>query len=131
MPNVNDMHPSNYLKASDLDDEDLTLTMKAVKQESIGQGAQAEEKWILYFKGQDKGLVLNKTNTTTIAKLYGDDTDGWLGKRITLFATQVDFQGRQVDAIRVKNKAPKEAARPEKAPAGVTAEDESDEDIPF
>lgn len=130
MPNVNEMHPSKYFKASDLEDDEMTVTMKTVKQETVGQGAQSEEKWVLYFRGQEKGLVLNKTNTTTIAKLYGDDTDSWAGKRITLFPTQVDMQGRQVDAIRVKNKAPKETAKAAAAAAGADGGDDN-EDIPF
>jgi hypothetical protein len=135
MPTLSEMHPSKWLSAADLDEEDLTVTMKRIEQERIGQGSQADDKWVLYFKGQDKGLVLNKTNAKTIAGLYGDDTDNWMGKPITLFPTQVDMQGKQVDAIRVRNKPPKaKASKPEKTAeaVGATADSDDDgEDIPF
>lgn len=135
MPRVSDMVPSKYLKAADVEDSPV-LTIADVKEESIGQGAQADNKWILYFAEEEKGLVLNRTNINTIAGLYGDDTDDWEGKKITLFATQVDFQGKQVDAIRVRNKPPKarepKATKSDPAPvAAAPAVDPDSDDPPF
>ena len=86
MPSMNDLFPSNYLKAADFE-EDATLTIKALRQEKIGQGKDADDKWILFFKEEKKGLVLNKTNANTLCKLYGDDTDDRIGKQVTLLAT--------------------------------------------
>jgi hypothetical protein len=57
---------------------------------------------IVFFQGAEKGLVLNKTNANTIAGMYSPETSNWIGKQVTLFPTQVDFQGRQVAAIRVR-----------------------------
>jgi hypothetical protein len=122
------MMPSNWLKAQDLEDEDLAVTISAIKQEEIGQGGQTEWKWVLYFQGLEKGLVLNKTNATTIGKLHGEYTDDWMGKRITLYPTEVDFQGQRVQAIRVKNKVPK-AARDR--PAKSRPDADEDDEAPF
>lgn len=134
MPRVSDMVPSKYLKAADVE-ESPVLTISHVKEETIGQGAQADKKWILFFEEEEKGLVLNRTNINTIAGLYGDDTDDWEGKKITLFATQVDFQGKQVDAIRVRNKQPKtreaKPAKTEPAPAPAPTVDPDDDQPPF
>lgn len=127
------MIPSKYLKASDAEDSPV-LTISHVKEESIGQGAQADMKWILFFEEEEKGLVLNRTNINTIAGMYGDDTDDWEGKKITLFATQVDFQGKQVDAIRVRNRPPKtKEAKPAKPAATAPAAeiDPDSEEAPF
>lgn len=106
MARLGDMFPSKYLKADDCD-PDLVLTMSEVKMETVGQGDEADYKPVLHFHETEKGLVLNKTNSTSIAKLYGDETDAWEGKKVALFATEVDFQGKQVMAIRVRLKAPK------------------------
>lgn len=131
MPRVSDMVPSKYLKASDVEDSPV-LTISHVKEEVIGQGAQADKKWILFFEEEEKGLVLNRTNINTIADLYGDDTDDWEGKKVTLFATQVDFQGKQVDAIRVRNKQPKTKERPAKPePAAAAPATHPDDNPPF
>ena len=100
--NIDTAFPSNYLKAADIE-EDTTLTITDVKVEKLGD----DERPIVYFEEQDKGLVLNKTNANTIKGMYTSDTDNWLGKKITLFATEVDYAGKQTMAIRVRMRAPK------------------------
>lgn len=114
MPRISDMIPSKWLAAADLDDAGDHYTITDVRQEEVAKG---EYKWIVFFAETTKGLVLNKVNTRTIGQLLGDDTDDWLGHKITLFPTQVDFQGQTVDAIRVRNRLPKppKPAAPAKA----------------
>jgi hypothetical protein len=55
---ISEEFPSQYLKASDLGGRDIRVTMGRVEREKIG----TDNKLVLYFKGKDKGLVLNKTN---------------------------------------------------------------------
>lgn len=95
--------PSKYLKAGDLGDNDVILVMDRVEMEEVGQGDDAKELPVLYFKKVDKGLVLNKTNSNVIENLYGDETDDWHDEEICLFATMVDFAGKSTPAIRVKS----------------------------
>ena len=109
MPNVNDMFPSKYLKASDVGDTDLALTIVAVDEETIGQGSDADIKSVVYFSETPKGMVLNKTNAKAIASLYGDESDDWAGNQIRLYATEVDFKGEQMLALRVRLRAPQPA----------------------
>lgn len=136
MPRVSDMIPSKYLKASDFEDPRI-LTIADVKEEVLGRGVDAENKWVLYFAEEEKGLVLNKTNINTIADLYGDDTDDWENKKITLFQTQVDMQGKQVDAVRIRNKPPKvketKTTKSDPAPVAAAAPtvDPDSDDPPF
>ena len=47
-------------------------------------------------------MVLNKTNAMKIAELHGNETNDWYDKIIEIYAAEVDFQGRSVDAIRVR-----------------------------
>lgn len=114
------------------------MTIDSVQMEDMGSG---EMKPVIYFRGKDKGLVLNKTNANTIAGMYGPDTQGWQGRGITLFPTQVDFQGRQVAAIRVRMQPPSNGGQ---QPAGddwadnlppatnqPAPDDMADEDVPF
>ena len=110
--------PSKYLKASDLNDQDLIVTIRDCDMEDIGIIGKKEVKPVLYFKETAKGLVLNKTNASVIEKLYGDDTDAWLGKPIALWPNHdIEFQGEVVSAIRVRAKAPV-ADAPRAATAG-------------
>ncbi len=133
MPKLNEMFPSRWLKASDFEDGDQVMTISDLKTEKIGQGRDADDKWVLFFEEDEKGLVLNKTNTNTIAKLHGDDTDEWIGKQVTLFATEVQFQSEMVEAIRIRSKPPRQAKAktapaPAKAKMVVTREPGDDDD---
>lgn len=129
---IGEAFPSEYLKASDLQGRTVKAVISNVEMKDIG----SDHKPVLYFKGKEKGLVLNKTNANTIALVYGDDTQDWDGGEVELYPTRVDFQGRQVDAIRVKipPRRPGAAAAPAAPSAGNGATrtgDPIDDDIPF
>lgn len=125
---VSQAFPSNYLKAADLQDRAVRVTISGYKMEAIGE----DQKPVIYFKGKEKGLVMNKTNANNIAAEYGDDMDMWQGKDIVLFSAWVDFQGKSVEAIRVRKPQPKDqegapAPQPKQpAPAG-----DMNDEIPF
>lgn len=126
---VSQAFPSNYIKAADLQDRSVRVTISGYKMEAIGE----DQKPVLYFKGKEKGLVMNKTNANNIAAEYGDDMDMWQGKEIVLFSAWVDFQGKSVEAIRVRKPQPKDqengaapAQQKQPAPAG-----DMNDEIPF
>ena len=105
MANINDSFPSKYLKAADIEGTP-TVTIADIAFEAVGK--ENEIRPILYYEGEAKGIVLNKTNATNISKLYGYETEDWLGKSVMLGATFVDFNGQSVEAIRIY--PPKRAA---------------------
>lgn len=110
---ISEAFPSNYIRAADLQGRNVTVVMDRVEVEEVGSG---EHKPVIYFQGKEKGLVLNKTNANNISLAYGDDTDAWTGGELILFPTMVDFQGRTVEAIRVKV-PPRRPAAPLARPA--------------
>ncbi len=99
----NDVYPSRFLKAEDLDDE-LTLTITKVEMIDLeDKQGQSQQKPVVYFKEVQKGLIVNKTNWKLITESTGEeDSDNWTGKQITLFTLDVDAFGDIVAAIRVK-----------------------------
>ncbi len=102
--NYKSLFPSNYLSAEELEDGDKVFTIKSVEMEPVGQ--EKQEKPVLNFDGSEKGLVLNKTNANVIASLYGSNIEDWVGKAITLYATEVQYQGKTTMGIRVRAKKP-------------------------
>lgn len=126
--NVNDIFPSKYLKASDLENQERTVRITEWSIEQLGD----ESKLLLTFSGVKKGLICNKTNADRLAHLYGPDTDGWIGKEIVLYPEMVNFRGKVTEAVRVK--APIRRSTPTKPPA-VTGPVFNDtyvpEDVPF
>jgi hypothetical protein len=132
MPNINDSFPSNYLKASDIRGAEPIVTIDHVAFEPVGR--TKEMKAVAYFKGKEKGLVLNKTNATKICSIACSQlTEDWDGVRIKLYATETEFAGEMTECIRIKA-APANGARqaaPPPPPPTVPNEALTDDDIPF
>mgnify|MGYP001609525779 CR=1 FL=1 len=104
--------PSRYLKSEEIE-HDLTLTIKKVVLETMETKDRGEQsKPVVYFVEQPKGFVCNKTNWSIIARAYGDESDDWAGKQITLGVMDVEAFGDVVSAIRVRP-----PAKPRKGPA--------------
>ena len=139
--NFNDLYPSSYLKASDLQGRAVRVTIESLSIEDL----DTERKPALHFQGKQKALILNKTNGSILASQFSPETDGWVGKPIELYPDKVAFQGQIVDCIRVRVPVPpaqpaapqpatvygdQHAGQPQPAPAGVPAIN-TDEDIPW
>jgi hypothetical protein len=133
--NILDYYPSDYLRAADLHGKSPVVTILRVSEDEVG--ANRDLKPIIFFEGKDKGLILNKTNSTSLADMFGGETENWIGERITLFETSVSYQGKTVPAIRIRM-APRGRAA-EAANAAIeraqqkasTAAELIDDDIPF
>jgi hypothetical protein len=132
--NVDEIFTSKYLKASDLQGKEVTVTIAKVGVESLNDG---ERKPSLHFVGKDKGMLLNKTNTNRIATMYGKEMNEWVGKKVTLAAEWVDFKGETVEAVRVQMRG-RPGAPPDAPPAHMPPPPQSpadygslDDEIPF
>jgi hypothetical protein len=138
--NIDTAFPSKWLKASDLGENAPVVTISHVAMEQVGREQDAHP--VVYFVGKNKGVVLNKTNAKAIAAIVGSaETDDWAGHKVQLFSMLVEFQGEQMQAIRVKTprtaapRVAKPAAKPTPAPepdydsAGSEAFD--DDAVPF
>jgi hypothetical protein len=133
---ISSAFPSKFLKAADLMGRNITVEIDRVEMDDVG--GDDGDKPILYFKGKEKGLVLNKTNAQTISLVYGDDTDDWAGGKLLLFEAQVSFQGKNVAAIRVRIPPVKPAQQQQRQAAPPPAEtvvtsgtNDIDDEIPF
>ena len=74
---INDLFPSRFLKAADLNGQRRIVTIKKVTREELGKGK--EKKAVVYFGEAKKGLVLNVTNARKIAAVTGSEViDQWL-----------------------------------------------------
>ena len=74
----NQVFPSRWLKAADLEPHGETVTILKVTMEEIGE--ERERKPIMTFDETDKELVVNVTNWNSIAELTGEeDSDDWPG----------------------------------------------------
>jgi len=103
MPTLDQLFPSTYLKAADLNGNSKVMQIERVSVDSVG----GEEKPVISFLNASKRLVMNKTNARTIASVTGsENTDSWTGAVIRLFVTPVDVRGEMKMAIRVHPEHP-------------------------
>ena len=116
---ASDFDKSKYLKAEDLKAE-KKFRIKAVTVEEVGE--KKEQKLVVWFTNDERGLVLNKTNNRTIRNAFGDDTKAWEKMIIVIFPTMVDMRGKLTPALRVRIPPPKQTAAaapaPKPAPSG-------------
>lgn len=131
MPHWRTMIEKDHLGAWDLvgpDGKPKEFTLEIARVDSkllkTVQKPKGHRKCVVTFKGARKQFVCNTTNAQTIESLYGAETDGWVGKRVTLYQADVrDPNGRgTVKGIRVKSRAPS-------GPAETVPEREVDEDM--
>jgi hypothetical protein len=125
---VSDAFPSDYLKASDIGNNQIKVLISHVEMRDVGD----DTKPVVFFQNKKKGVVLNITNANAIAQYYGDDMDRWAGHEIVLFTMMVSFQGRMQPGIRVRIPASDERTAPLPSPAPAQrSENPADPDIPF
>lgn len=87
-----------------------TVTIRAVPLEKVeqlkdddgGGPAKMRDRWIVYFEESQRGWVMNRTNAICLAALFGDDVEGWVGHKVTLYATPVQVGPKKDLGIRVK-----------------------------
>ena len=124
MATANERYPSTFLSSADVADGDLPVTITAVTTELVGP--RQEEKTVVHFQEEDRGLVLNKTNWFAIANALGKPDDAyWTGGKVTLVHEMVQYSGKMVPSIRIRP-AVQQAAAVQSADLPV-----ADADIPF
>ncbi len=126
---LDQMFPRRYATGEDLQGKAVTLTITKITRERMHPQANAPEveKWVLYFKEAHKGVVLNRTMAYQISDfLCSEETDDWLGKRITLYPQPMTVAGKKVVALRARA-AQSSPAAGEAIPASL-AEEEDDEE---
>lgn len=102
----------DYLGSHNLEDgEEMILTIAKFEGEEmvIKVGGKANEmtaKQVLYFEENVPKMIINITNGTAIATMYGAHPDGWIGKQIQVYATPVKAFGKTAPALRIRDTKP-------------------------
>lgn len=113
---TNDMFPSDYIQAKkDLveDGQPVDLAVEITGFETVIFDNEDQEKYVLLFGHIERKLILNKTNYNTMLDLHpADDTDEWVGAKITLFAAEVQYMGKTTWGTRIRLTVPKEVGGP-------------------
>lgn len=111
MPHWKSMYDSKWVTSFDLQGRDVTVVIDRVEAGKVQNKDKEEKKPVIWFRGASKPFASNKTNSKTIAGMYGNDTKDWIGKAITLYPTMTKLGREDVDCIRVRPTVPKQKAQ--------------------
>lgn len=134
MANIHDVFPSKFLKASDLKGSRPILVFERVEIEEMREG---EEALVAYFRGREKGMVINKSKAGILASIYGPETENWVGEYVQLYETTVDFKGKRTPSIgiQIPTKAEQRAFEEQQKGKGATVPKQpapaGDDEVPF
>lgn len=110
MPAYESLFTGKYLASADLGTSEPTVKIARVVPEMVEGGEDEKTKktqkdrkrWIAYFDGKEKGMLLNRTNCILLAALAkSNKTEDWAGHSITLGARDVKLGGETVKGLRI------------------------------
>lgn len=100
---VADMFPSKWLKKEDVANP-VTATIARITQEEMNDdGGGKVLKHIVYFNGNIKPMVLNKTNALIVSTFLGDDPSTWVGRSVEIYADPtIQMKGKITGGLRMR-----------------------------
>jgi hypothetical protein len=88
-----------FLKGEDLEEGERTVvTIKTAEEVNFPSGDTVP---VLSFLELDQKLTLNKTRIKKLVEILGEDTDEWIGKKISLYQVDVQYQGKTMPGVAV------------------------------
>jgi hypothetical protein len=87
-----ELYPSRFIKADHLLKGPQTYTIKSVVIQELESEKGFEKKAIVSFAETEMDWVCPTVNGVCLRAMFGDDLDDWVGKRVTLYATDKIMQ---------------------------------------
>lgn len=113
------LFPEIYLSGEDFAGKEVVVTIYRVQAEKLRDSTGAEEPHLLvYFEeardaaaereqpNSEKRWVITKPCARILVRMLGKETDGWIGKRVTLYTEFGKWFGVERNAIRVRYAQP-------------------------
>src|SRR4029450_10163035 len=87
-----DLYGSRYMGSADLKGQTRRAKIGKTDVADFKEKSGAtRRKYVLYFEGEDKAMVLNKTNAQKLAQAYGKDRAAWVGQTVELYSETTSF----------------------------------------
>jgi hypothetical protein len=95
--------PSRYLAQADVVQPVLATIAAVVKEEVRDEGGMVDKTVMTFAETHVKPLIVNNVNWMTCENAYGDESDGWYGRQIEIYADPSVMFGRErVGGVRVR-----------------------------
>lgn len=123
-----EFHPTDYIGSYAFSPgEDKVLTISRARRENVKDASgRSEECLVVHWEESEKPMIVNVTNSKAISKVAGSPfIEEWPGVAVSLFTTEVSAFGETVEAVRVRQTAPRKQ-KPELTPGGPKWDDAVD-----
>ncbi len=91
-----------YIAAVEFDGRTPTMTIDHVQVVDLEDDkGTTKPKPVVFFRETKRGWVLCKTSALSLAAMWGNETDKWTGRRVTLHAVEVQVGPETKPGIRV------------------------------
>jgi hypothetical protein len=103
--NFDQLFPSRFLKAGEMEGNPLTLTIADVALEALESedGTEKDVAIITFKEPKAKQLRLNRTNGESVRAMFGSEIDDWIGKRVTFYPER-DTSGMSESGVCIRVK---------------------------
>jgi hypothetical protein len=86
------LYGSKYLSVTDLKDAEPRLRIGKVEVAELrDKNGATKRKYVMWFEGVEKGLVINLTNAKKLADAYGKQPSKWIGQSTQLYSEDTTF----------------------------------------
>ena len=138
MTHFRKLRDERFLGSWDFEDPDSQkkpLVMERFERMEVfnAQDQTTHKEPTVFFEGIGKGMILNITNLKTLAALYGDQYEEWIGKPVLVEVKEVRAFGDIHQALRIKperitaQSAPSQPAEPAPKPRAQTEKSKAKE----
>jgi hypothetical protein len=111
MPKLSDAIQSRYLRKEDFPKPRVLTITTAELQNVAPVGEKEEKKYCLYFREEEKPLVLNTTMNLWLQERFGDEIENLVDQKVCVFTdASVMYAGKRVGGLRLRE-APKTGGR--------------------
>jgi len=98
----------NYFGSWDINGDELIVTIDHAEKNEVKNERGSELKLTIHLEGY-KPLILNATNGNALSKALGTTkVEEWKGKKIILYKEKGKWFGKEGEAVRVREYAPKD-----------------------
>lgn len=92
----------DFISAAELGEKKATMTINNVKSMKFDDDdGKNKTRPVVSFKETPRGWVLCKTNALALAAMFGEETETWTGKRVTIHSEVVQVGPEKKPGLRV------------------------------
>jgi hypothetical protein len=103
MASIKQVYKVALLSAKVLGKRKFTSTITASYLETVtGSDKSSKDRVIIEVEDGETRIALNKNNANNLAKVFGDDYEEWIGKKVLVGIKPEEYMGKKCDGLDIQ-----------------------------